>query len=28
LLDMAVLLRYPVQRPRAGSVESTAGPFH
>jgi hypothetical protein len=26
LLDMAVLLRNPVQRPRAGSVESTAGP--
>jgi hypothetical protein len=24
----AVLLRNPVQRPRAGSVESTAGPFH
>src|SRR5580704_3214112 len=28
LLDMAVLLRYPVQRPYAGSVGSTAGPFH
>jgi hypothetical protein len=28
LLDMAVLLRNPVQRPYAGSVESTAGPFH
>ena len=27
LLDMAVLLHYPVQR-RAGSVGSTAGPFH